>query len=137
MKGAKAWGPGQLALQHTVRHLLTHPHNLLRITRILKSLSLLSPSSSSSSVGTRHPPSLVLFLLAQHNEGHFDLSPGSYAGGSLERFWVGALNIERKEREWIEGLVKGRRGKGASKGTEETTASWGDKEYLTWARGDQ
>jgi hypothetical protein len=123
-------------------HLLAHPHNLLRITRIIKCLGCLSPQQSPSQEADRsrgpgadgtahHAASLVLFFLAQHNEGRLELAEGTMAGGSLERFWGGALR-DVGERRMVAELVSQRRG-----GRKETVKAgvWGEKEYRDWAKG--
>lgn len=80
-------------------------------------------------VTDHHPASLVLFLLAQHNEGRLELAEGTMAGGSLERFWGGALR-NQEERSMVAELVRKRRGtRDGGQGL------WGQKEYLEWVQG--
>jgi hypothetical protein len=114
-------------------HLLSHPHNLLRITRIIKSLACLSPSPDQEGaiVTAHHPASLVLFWLSQHNEGRIDLGEGTMAGGSLERFWGGALR-DQGERRMVAELVSQRKGARNEKAGE---GLWGEKEYREWVKG--
>ncbi|KAI9635903.1 opioid growth factor receptor conserved domain-containing protein [Dioszegia hungarica] len=101
---------------------LTHaPHNLLRLTRILKLLALFPPLSS---LAAPH----VLFFTALHSEGHLDLSPSIMHGQSLERWWVNCLKDEG-EREVVREIVEKRGGKGEVK--------WGMKEWEGWFEARQ
>ncbi|KAL7413646.1 opioid growth factor receptor conserved region-domain-containing protein [Mrakia frigida] len=120
-------------------HLLSHSHNLLRITRILKSLTILSPPPSSpNSTHTmpsllHHPSSLILFLLAQHNDLRLNLLPGTTAGGSLERFWSGCLRVH-EEREWVGDLIEGRKKRVGKEGKLVGRVQWGEEEYYEWVK---
>ncbi|ORX34688.1 opioid growth factor receptor conserved region-domain-containing protein [Kockovaella imperatae] len=79
----------RLTVDHLERlfNLYHHPHNLLRITRILKCLSefpLLKP----------HVPLLILFFTALHSEGYIDLSPAPHHnmhGQSLDNWWSNCI----------------------------------------------
>jgi hypothetical protein len=66
---------------------------------------------------------LVLYFTAQHSEGNIDLSPGTYHGGSLDRWWSNCFRDEN-EREEIQKIVKARGGFGEKK--------WGMEAYWQW-----
>jgi hypothetical protein len=104
-----------------VRNLSHNAHNLLRITRILKHLSEITPLQP-------HAAPLVLYFTAQHSEGNINLSEGTYHGGSLDRWWSNVFRDEAERKE-VRALVKGRGGYGEGK--------WGMKEFGEWyeARG--
>lgn len=112
------------------RHLLSSNLHLNRITRILKSLTLLSPNSSSSLSQLHHVPSLILFLIAQHNAGRLDLSPGTRAGHELEVRW--SLCIRNKAlREAIGELVLTRSGTPPLV-TDREKIRWSPEDYEAW-----
>ncbi|KAL7418854.1 hypothetical protein Q5752_006538 [Cryptotrichosporon argae] len=98
---------------------LTHaPHNLLRLTRILKHLSefaLLQP----------HAPVLVAFFAAQHADGRLDFSGDRTHGQSMERWWARCFRDER-ERDEVERVVKAKGAKGEGR--------WGEREFGEWVR---
>lgn len=71
----------------------------------------------------------MLFLLAQHNDGRLNLSPGTTAGGSLDRFWLGCV-FDPDERECVSALIRARAG-AVSRGDE---IAWGEREYVDWVQ---
>ncbi|MGG6496255.1 UNVERIFIED_CONTAM: opioid growth factor receptor-related protein, partial [Bacteroidetes bacterium 56_B9] len=83
-------------------------HNLLRITRILKCISLF-PSLQP------HAAVLVTFFAALHEDGHIDLSPSRMHGGSLDKFWAGCFRDE-EEREMVVDYVS-KRGRFRARGS--------------------
>lgn len=99
-----------------VRNLYHCPHNLLRITRILKHLSEIKPLQP-------HAAPLVLYFTAQHSEGAIDLSEGSFHGGSLDRWWSNVFR-DAQERKEVRGIVKSRGQFGAG--------DWGMGEFQDW-----
>lgn len=105
-----------LADQVSVSNLSNRPHNLLRLTRILKLLSLFPTLSQLAAP-------LILFLTALHSEGHLDLSPGTMHGGSLDRWWVNCLRDKALRKEVTE-IVRRRGKKGEGK--------WGMNEWTEW-----
>ncbi|OSX59953.1 hypothetical protein POSPLADRAFT_1183676 [Postia placenta MAD-698-R-SB12] len=83
------------------RNLVRASHNNLRITRILKSLSIL---------GLEHlNAGFLLFVLAEQSE-HGKLDTNGIRG-SMDRWWVNCLRNE-SEREWIAGVLWRARGGG-------------------------
>ncbi|KAL7413670.1 opioid growth factor receptor conserved region-domain-containing protein [Mrakia frigida] len=115
-----------------ITHLPTTPSQTLRLTRILKSLTVLSPLPPSPLSVLHHIPSLILFLLAHHNDPHspLDLSPNTPGGEALEMRW-GMCIRNKAFREMVQGMIGSRRGTTA----EENGLggqNWGVKEYENW-----
>ncbi|ORY34317.1 opioid growth factor receptor conserved region-domain-containing protein [Naematelia encephala] len=99
-----------------LRNLQYNPHNLLRLTRILKHLSEITPLQPHAAV-------LVLYMTAQHSEGFFDLSSGTMAGDSLERWWGNCFRDE-EERKQVRKIIMDRGKLGARQ--------WGFREFGEW-----
>ncbi|WVQ93827.1 hypothetical protein IAU59_000905 [Kwoniella sp. CBS 9459] len=97
-------------------NLKQRPHNLLRITRIMKHLSEFPQLQP-------HVAPLVLFFVALHSEGLLDFSQGSMRGDSLDRWWSNVFRDE-EERSAVRRIV-GARGKLGGK-------DWGWEEYGRW-----
>ncbi|CDZ98879.1 Opioid growth factor receptor (OGFr) conserved domain [Phaffia rhodozyma] len=114
------------------RHLVSSTMHLHRITRILKSLVSLSPDPTSPLSVLHHVPSLILFLIAQHNSGRLNLAPGTLAGDELETRWNLCIR-NRALREAISELVVTRLGMPESP-TEDGRGSWKwtEAEYEAW-----
>lgn len=99
-----------------VQNLYHCPHNLLRLTRILKHLSEITPLQP-------HAAPLVLYFTAQHSEGNIDLSEGTFHGGSLDRWWSNVFR-DATERAEVRGIVKHRGKYGAGQ--------WDMKDFDAW-----
>jgi len=105
-----------------VYNLAHAPHNLLRLTRILKHLSEITPLQP-------HAAPLTLFFAAAHSEGLLNFTGGSHgvmAGDSLDKWWSGCFRDEA-ERTEVTDLVKARGGYGKR--------AWGFKEFDKWYEG--
>lgn len=100
-----------------VDNLRWRSHNLLRLTRILKHLSEITPLQL-------HAAPLVLFFTSQHSEGNFDFTRGKgMAGDSLELWWSHCFRNEAERKE-VRSIVMDRGAFG--RGT------WGTKEFEAW-----
>ncbi|WVQ80367.1 hypothetical protein IAT38_002472 [Cryptococcus sp. DSM 104549] len=99
-----------------LRNLRNRPHNLLRLTRILKHLSEF-PSLQP------HAAPLVLAFVAMHSEGQLDFSQGTMRGDSMDKWWSNCFRDE-EERKEVRGYVKGRGQVGDGK--------WGWEKFGAW-----
>jgi len=99
-----------------LQNLYYHPHNLLRITRILKCISEFPTLST-------HAAPLALYFVTQHSEGNIDLSEGTLHGGSLDRWWSNCFRDEGERKE-VRGIVRARGEFGEGR--------WGRAEYEGW-----
>ena len=106
-----------------VENLKYRPHNLLRLTRILKHLSEIPPLQP-------YAAPLVLFFVSQHSEGNIDFGQGTMHGDSMDRWWSNCFRDER-EREEVREIVMARGGCMERK--------WGKEDFERWydRRGKQ
>jgi len=92
-------------------------HNLLRLTRILKHLSEITPLQP-------HAAPLTLFFAAAHSEGLLNFSKdGTMAGQSMDRWWAGCFRDEAERKE-IGEILAGRGGYGKR--------VWGFEKFDEW-----
>ena len=85
-------------LRSIVRNLKHRPHNVLRLTRILKHFSEIPPLQA-------HAAPLVLFFTAQHSEGEIDMGSDTMHGESLDRWWCNCFRDAGERGEGGEGGV--------------------------------
>ncbi|GFZ50769.1 hypothetical protein JCM24511_08527 [Saitozyma sp. JCM 24511] len=100
------------------------PHNLLRLTRILKHLSEFPALQA-------HAGPLVLFFVALHSGGDLDLSEGTMHGDSLDRWWSNCFRDEGEGRE-VRAIVRGRGRRGEGRWGMDQCGRWCEGRRMGW-----